>query len=94
MRGPVNDFAISATTTRAPLLAATGDELTRRSEAGGVMVTNNSGATAIYVGGAAVTAASGTPIPAGGSLSFNVDDPSRLYIITASGTADVRVIYQ
>lgn len=56
------------------------------------MVTNVGGAT-VYVGGASVTAATGTPVEAGGGqLQWETDGPDQLWVVTASGTSEVRVI--
>ena len=53
----------------------------------------NTGSQAIYLGcDATVTTTNGTRIPKGGSAQFDFSDAVSLHAITASGTADVRII--
>lgn len=54
----------------------------------------NNGSVTVYIGLAAtVTAATGFPLAAGSSMSFQLDGPGdTVFGIVASGTADVRVL--
>lgn len=80
---PTAPVSVSATTTATLLLAAN----TSRSTATFV----NVGAADVYLGTAAVTAAAGIKVPVGSSLR-DVSTVAAWYGITASGTADVRVV--
>jgi len=57
-----------------------------------VSVRNWSNSITVFVGGADVTTANGYPLQAYESLPFNMSQGADLYGITASGTADCRVI--
>jgi len=57
-----------------------------------IAVRNNSGTVTIYVGGSDVTTANGYPVLPYEGLPFNMSSGALLYGITASGTADVRVL--
>lgn len=70
-----------------PLNAKTGTQYRQ-------VIIYNEGTAEAFVGtDDQVTAASGLPLPAGAALSLdNVMFTTRLYAVTASGTADVRVL--
>lgn len=87
LRGVVLATAITVSST-ATLLPTTA-LANRRS----LSAYNNSAATTIYIGGAGVTSATGTPVPAGtASPAFDIGPNVAVYGITASGTADTRVL--
>lgn len=79
----VSNFAKEATTTASQLSTSAAKA------SGGFYVVPESGTA--YIGGAGVTALTGAKIPAAG-MSFAHADLSRFYVITASGTADLRVV--
>ena len=56
---------------------------------------NNEGSVTVYVGGDDLTASSGgTPIPAGEQWYLDNSGPTdRLYVITASGTANLSILW-
>ncbi len=54
----------------------------------------NSGAATVYVGGSAVTTATGFPLAAAGALSIDVAAGEELYGIVASSTNTVAVLCQ
>lgn len=76
-------------TTAVQLLATLG------SAANGVLIKSANANTAlIYVGSSAVTAdsadgTSGFELAAGEAITLEIDDPSKLYVIAASGTQKV-----
>jgi hypothetical protein len=82
--------AVTVTTT-ATQLDSTGDGY-RSSPA---LCFYNNGSVTVYVGGASVTSASGAPVPAGSwSPGFVLGENEALYGITASSTAECRVLEQ
>jgi hypothetical protein len=52
-----------------------------------------SGGSSVYIGGSAVTTASGFELQAGESLSLNVDPGEELYGIVGASTQVVHVLY-
>ena len=46
----------------------------------------------VYVGGVGVTTATGFPLQAGESINLPIRQPSKIYLISASGTLSVRYI--
>jgi len=78
--------AVSVSSTAAPLVATA---LTDRT----TIHIQNTGNQAIYIGcDNTVTSTNGTRIPKGGSAEFKFSDAVSLHAITASGSADVRII--
>jgi hypothetical protein len=59
---------------------------------GSVLVQVPTGGSAVFVGGAAVTAANGISVGAGETFSLDLRPGDGLYGITASGTQAVRVL--
>lgn len=57
----------------------------------GLLVTNT-GASTVYLGGAAVTTTTGTPLAAGGSASFDLRSGDVLYGVVAAGTNTVMTL--
>lgn len=87
LRGFVKARAVTVTTTLTPL---PGEVLSNRRS---LVVYNNSASTTIYVGGSDVTAAEGIPVPASTySPAFDASENLIVYAVTASGSADVRVL--
>jgi len=83
--------AVTVTTTATALAAAvtpTGDTFRR-----GITI-QNLGAVPIYVGGSAVTAATGVLVEPYGSFTGESAASEAWYAITAGSTADVRVLSQ
>lgn len=78
--------AVSITTTATPLVTTA---LTDRT----TIHIQNLGSKEIYIGcDNSVTSTNGTKVPKGGSAEFKFSDAVALHAITASGTADVRII--
>lgn len=76
--------AVSATTTAAAITAVDDPSYV------GVMITPTD--ATIYVGDSTVSSTNGTPVSPGQTLSLATKNPSTIYVRTASGTADVRVM--
>jgi hypothetical protein len=74
---------VTTTATALPATAATG-----RSS----LSVKNNGAVTIYVGSSTVTSANGYPLAPNAEISFDVGDQVIVYGITASGSADIRVL--
>jgi hypothetical protein len=82
---PFSTGAVTATTTAQKIIDG--------KQADQALVVNTSTTTSIYVGGEAVTAATGIEVPAGGQLPIITPQAGdNLYAITASGSAAVRVL--
>lgn len=86
----VKSTAVSVTTsaTRLDRVDDTGD-----AQAGESLAFYNNGAVPVYIGGSDVTSSNGAPVPAlSWSPSFDLGGADALYGITASGSADCRVV--
>lgn len=85
-RGQIKDTAVTVTTSLTPLPSTPLNA--RRS----ITIYNN-GSVSVFVGGANVTAASGIPVPASTyGPSLDIGERAILYAVTASSTADIRVL--
>ena len=56
------------------------------------ILVQNADNKAIFIGGASVTTANGLRLSGGGVLELEIGPGVNLHAITASGTADVRVV--
>lgn len=75
--------------TTAELLSTT----ERDSRSGSALAVQNTDATAdLYIGAADVTTATGFKVPAGTTVTLDVEPGESLYGIVASGTVDVHVL--
>ena len=83
--GSVLPTAVTVTTTATaiPATALAG----RRA-----MMVRNNGSVTVYLGDSTVTSTNGFPLSPGEEKSYELGPPVTLYGITASGTADVRVL--
>lgn len=52
----------------------------------------NNGAQTVFIGGATVTAAAGSPVTSASAVEFQFISGESLYAITTAGTAEVRVL--
>lgn len=52
----------------------------------------NNGAQTVFIGGATVTAAAGTPVTSASGVDFQFTSQETLAAIVTAGTADVRVL--
>lgn len=87
LNNPRDIAAVSATTTAARLLTvAQGDVVSRA----GVYIVPTNGT--VYLGGSAVTSSTGFPVDSGEKFYVEWVLGSNWYVITASGTVDVRVV--
>lgn len=84
----VGSAQVTVSTTAVKLSVAEADSRTGES----VAITNTDASVTVYVGGAAVTASTGFPLLAGGSLSVDLDGGEALYGVTASGSVTVGVL--
>jgi hypothetical protein len=85
----IDSRAVSVATTATRLDTASESD----SVSGSAVALNNNGSATVYIGDSDVTTATGFPLAAGASISFNLDGPSdALYGIVASGTVEVRVL--
>jgi len=76
---------VSATTTRAALLATTAGRK-------GIVVKHTTSGSTVYIGGADVTSANGWPLAADDPLEIDLGAQEQLYAVTASGTVTVYVM--
>ena len=81
------DVATSGLTASTTLI-----ELTAELDYRKVLAVANEGSVPVYVGPSGITAANMYPIPTGSQISFNVTSGVRIYAITTSSTANVRIM--
>lgn len=81
----VANSATTATTTAAAIVTTALADRTK-------LLIQNNGSSVVYVGDSGVTSTTGVRIPKGGSFEINVSDAVALFAVTASGTADLRVM--
>lgn len=51
----------------------------------GVIVTNHHSSNYVFIGGDAVTSSTGHGIPPGQAIPYPIDDPTKLYVVSAAG---------
>lgn len=88
--------AATATTSAAALVTGdnTGGPSKRRAQGLGVLIkAMSTNSVSVFVGGSDVTTSTGIELAAGASVTIEVDDPSKIYIICASSTPEVRFMY-
>lgn len=78
--------AVNATDTPAQLTPVSSRLRGRRK------IVINNGATVVFIGPSTVTAANGLRLAVGATLHLDVLDIGDIYIVTASGTSDVRIL--
>jgi hypothetical protein len=86
----VKSRAVSVATTATRLDSTTDQD---DASSGQAVAVYNNGASTVYLGGSAVTTATGAPVAAGAwGPGFDLTISDQLYGIVASGTVEVRVI--
>ena len=85
----IKSAVVSVTTSATQLNAPDAD-----SQAGESVVIYNAGASSIFLGGSAVTAAAGFPLAAAATIAITLDGGENIYAITASGTISTNVLTQ
>jgi hypothetical protein len=80
--------SVSVATTATRLDSGDGDLVSGST----VLVTVPAGGATVYVGGADVTTANGFPLPAGASVSVDLNSGDLLYGIVAASTQAVNVL--
>lgn len=72
---------VSVTTEAQALAAESPDKPLFR----GVLITNHDDTDFVYVGDADVASNTGHAVPPGQAIPYPIDDPSKLYVISAAG---------
>ena len=85
----IKSAVVSVTTSATQLNSADADGI-----AGESVVIANAGASSIFLGGSAVTAAAGFPLAAGATIALTLDGGENIFAITASGTVSTNVLTQ
>lgn len=80
-------------TGSAAILVAAPSSGTGRCSSGIVLYALAANTQNVFVGPSGVTSSTGYAIEPGKALSLDVDDPSRIYAVSASGTQTITYIY-
>lgn len=82
----------TASSTAGTLVAADGTKPSRSGS--GILLRAPSGNSAtVFVGGSDVTTSNGYGLEAGKELWLPIDDPSKVFVVVATGTQPVHVLY-
>ncbi len=92
--GKLHSGQATVTTTATPLVAAPASGAGLRCGSGLVLYALTANAVTVYVGGPDVTTANGYALEAGRPVSVDTDDPSKVYVVCASGSPVVTWLYQ
>ncbi len=83
----------SVTGSAAIMVAAPTGATAPRASSGVVIKAPAANTQIVYIGGSDVTTANGYGLSAGDSVSLDIDDPSRVWAISASGTQALHFLY-
>jgi hypothetical protein len=84
--------AYTVTSSAAPVVAASAGN--KRAIGNGIEVYALTTNTAIvYIGGSDLTSANGRPLSPGASVSWPLDDPSKVYAICATASQELRITW-
>lgn len=91
----IGDAAIpTATSQGTKSVTSSAAAITTTASSKYVTVWNNSTTTTVYIGNASVTSSNGYPLKPGKGRTYVLDDPAKLYAVTASGTVTIGFDYQ